>query len=427
MERNDLLKFIPKPENKDVIIYDISLKDLIEINVEEEYIKEINNFKLKKDEYEISKKAIEQYQNIINNIYLYKKNWSEENYLSFLQDDKITYSKLYGDVKKLENKITILNKKIADIDYKIKIQIAKDTKSIQETKEKIEDEIGKNKEDLQKLKDKLELCKDDLDSINRKIEENQEDFKIYQDMNSQLEKGTFICKCCGHQIKKVSENSYLFNRLYNNLENNKKQLEKLLQKKEKIQTSFDFYKDEISKIKIELSNNTTFKKQDFNLYQKKSLVVLRLEAQKDEILKELENTKKELEKNENTHKDHYIRLKENIKNYEQSIENLKKIKEYKEQIQDKIKTFNSSKEELKIIISKLEKYKKFLSIFFKIYEQKAAEYCGTDFKFKIFEFDNYELKPIFKIYYKSIDYEQLSKKSKDDIDKFLIQKFELFD
>jgi hypothetical protein len=38
MNRKQLINFIPKPENKDVIIYDLSLSDLIDKDVFKEYL-----------------------------------------------------------------------------------------------------------------------------------------------------------------------------------------------------------------------------------------------------------------------------------------------------------------------------------------------------------------------------------------------------
>ena len=76
---------------------------------------------------------------------------------------------------------------------------------------------------------------------------------------------------------------------------------------------------------------------------------------------------------------------------------------------------------------KMEQYKKFLTIFFKIYEQKANEFCGKDFKFKIFEFEDYKLIEKFEIYYKTIKYENLSIESKNKVDKILNEKFLILD
>ena len=41
MERKDIIKIIPEPKNEDVIVYDLTLKSLLDINVIEEYKKKL--------------------------------------------------------------------------------------------------------------------------------------------------------------------------------------------------------------------------------------------------------------------------------------------------------------------------------------------------------------------------------------------------
>ena len=55
----------------------------------------------------------------INKIYLFKSNWSEEDYLFHLQNEKKTYNTLYGPIKKLESNLDVLQKKIKMINDKI--------------------------------------------------------------------------------------------------------------------------------------------------------------------------------------------------------------------------------------------------------------------------------------------------------------------
>ena len=112
MNREKLIKFMPKPDNKDVILYDINLKDLIDINVLEEYKKILPSFINKKNEYILLKEKIKEYEKIIDNVFLYKPSWTEEDYLQNLQNAKKTYSILYGPIKKIETNIQILQNKV---------------------------------------------------------------------------------------------------------------------------------------------------------------------------------------------------------------------------------------------------------------------------------------------------------------------------
>ena len=86
MDRKTLIDFIPKPTNNDVIIYDLSLKNLIDIDVFDEYNKLLPIYYETKKNYQYYKNNIELYEKKLNTIFLYKTNWSEDDYLLNLQN-----------------------------------------------------------------------------------------------------------------------------------------------------------------------------------------------------------------------------------------------------------------------------------------------------------------------------------------------------
>ena len=424
--REDFIKFIPKPTNNDVILYDISLKELIDLDVYEEYKKLYAEYESKAKEYLALNKKIDEYSKKVNEAYLYKPSWTEKDYLENLQNDKKTYSILYNDIKKLENTIQISQKKIKSINQKIEIQTAKEQKEIANKKENIYIDIQKNREQLESLKVKLGSYKQDLEHINSQIEENQEDFQLLSAMDQELKLGDYKCKYCGSTVKVSSENSLIFKRLYKNVENNKLELEKLLTQKEKINNSISYYENEIKKVKIELNNNLQYTKQNYNFYQKKSVEILKLEALRDEAMNDISNAQKQLRNNPKLNSDRYKELKTRIDKYELSLENLKDLKEINSELAGEIDKYNKLTDELTEIADTLKKYLQFLTIFFKIYEQKANEYCGNNIKFKFFKIEKYKIWEIIEIKYGDTMYADLDKKTKEKVDKIIIEKFSIF-
>lgn len=427
MNRDILIGFIPTPTNKDVIIYDTSLKDLIDVDVMQEYKDLLPTYNLYCQKYLECKNKIENYEKELNNIYLYKTNWSEEDYLYNLQNDKKTYSILFQSVKKIENNIQVLQKKILMIDDKIQIQKAKEEKEIEEKKANINKKIDEN---INKLVSYKEICTDlksDNQQINNKIKENEEDFSILKEIVEDIQNGVCKCRYCGSKLSNVSEDSKFYKKTFKNLENNKKELEKLLEKKKKNEEQISICEKNINDLKEELKNDNNFKSQDLNFYRKKSIEILRLEAQRDLMINEIENLQKELESKNETKSQKFLELKDKIKKCELSLDNLKKIKSMKDDVQKYTLEYNKMKENLIEMKQKLEKYKKFLTIFFKIYEQKASDFCGKDFKFKIFEFDNYNLIEKFEVYYKTIEYKNLSPESKKIVDNVFKEKLIFYD
>lgn len=426
MNRDNFIKFIPKPKNSDVILYDTTLADLIDVDVLQEYNKLYPVFIKKKEEYTELKNKMDEYEKTINNIYLYKRNWSEEEYLQSLQNDKKTYATLYGEIKKIENNISMLQRNLNSINDKIKIQNAKENKKIEEKKDNIDKNIEKNKENLLNLKNYLDAYKLSLKQIDEQIQDNQEEFELLEKMQNKLDAGECKCELCGRTIKSVGEDSLLYQRLCKNAEKNKNNLEKLLFQKEKIELNVSYYESEIEKVKSNLKNDIEFKKENHNFYQKKSLEVLKLEALRDEILNNINNYQKQLDSNSKTKTKQFMQLKDNIEKYELSLNNLRKVKEIKAQTDEYIEEYRKKKEELKSIFSNIENYVKYIDIYYKILEQKASEYCGTDFKFKFHRIENYKLIPILEIQYQGIEYSKLDNETRQTVDTIIVEKFSIY-
>lgn len=426
MKRDDFVKFIPKPSNKDVILYDIDLKDLIDVDVLTEYNKLYPVFINKKGQYLDLKNKLEEYQKSIDNVYLVKPSWTEEDYLQNLQLVKKTYSTIFGEIKKIENNISMLQKNLKALNEKIQIQNAKEAKKINDKRDNIEKDIENNKEKLLNLKNYLETYNLSLKEIENRIADNQEEFELLSKMQSKLDEGKCKCELCGRTIKSVDEDSLFYNRLCDNFEKNKNQLEALLKQKEKIELNISYYESEIQKIKDNLNNDIQFKKENHNFYQKKNIEVLKLEALRDETINNISKLEKQLNDNSQVKSKQYLELKDKIEKYELSLNNLKKIKEIKSNSSNEIEKYNNLKLELKEMVDKMNLYIKYIDIYYKILEQKANEYCGSNFKFKFHEIDEYKLVPILKIYYNGIDYEWLSSSVREEVDRILIEKFEIY-
>lgn len=428
MTREDLINFIPKPTNQDVVVYDLSLKDIIEKDVLEEYQNLLPIYQSKIQEYKTCKANVEEYTQKINKTYLFKSNWSEEDYLFQLQNEKKTYATLYGPIKKIEGNITMLQKKVTIINDKIQMQNIKENKVIEDKKLKLEKNIDKNLDKAVSLKENIATLKIEEENLQRLIQDNQEEFNTIQQVVQEIQSGNCQCKYCGSILKNVSENSRFYKKTQKNLEENKIELEKLLEKKEKNNQKLEEYKKQYKEVMTELRNDTNFKKESTNAYHKKSIEILQLEGERDAMLNNISSLQKELEDNATTKKDNYLKVKEKITKYELSLENLQKIKELKKEMKEYTDKFAPLKAEILEMRAMLEKYKAFLSIYFKIYEQKAADFCGTDFKFKIFDFDEqYNLIEKFEIYYKTIRFENLTPTVQTMVNNLLQQKFVIYD
>ena len=426
LQREQIMKFIPKPNNKDIIIIDSSLKDLIEEDVFALYQNILPLYKTKKQEYLNLKEKIDINNKTINNIYLYNTSWNEEDYLYKLRNDKKTYNTLYYDIKKIENSIEMLNKKMRIMNDKIQMQQTKEQKKIEDKKNSINEDIDKNRNKLLELKEKLSFYKQEETIIIKNIAENEDEFSFLTDMEQSLKKGDYKCKYCGSIVKIYSENSLIYRRLKNNLESNKKELEELFTRKEDVDKNIAYYENEILKVKIELKNDIEFKKQDCNFYTKKTIEVLKLEALRDEIINNINEKEKELSSKPSIKSDKYLQLKNDIEKCELSLENLQKLKKVKNEMDSIIDIFNNTKNELIELHTQLQKCVKFIDIYYKICEKKINDFFGSDYNFKLHKINECDIKIVLEIHYKNIEYSELNKQDREEVDKNLSLKIGIF-
>ena len=363
-------------------------------------------------------------------MYLYNSSWGEKDYLLKLSDAKKVYSKLFGDVKKIENNITSLEKQITVANQKIELQKAKEENLIENSKKNVDERIEKNNQLLEQYRIKRNYFLDLLKRINKNIKENEEEFSILVDMQSHLQDKTFVCKYCGSKINITTENienSHIYKRLANNIMDNKTELTNLLARQSEIKANKDQYDKEMKRIQAELTNDISLKSQDNVFYTKKSQEILKLEGFRDEMINNIDELKKQLKTKSETNTDKYLSLKKEIERYEISLDNLSKIKQLKFKNSDLITNIDKLKKELLPMHEKIEKYVSFISIYFKIYEQKLTEFLGEDYKFNLFSFEDDSLKEILKITYKGLNYSDLSINEMENIDKYIYSKIQTFD
>ena len=89
MNRENVITIISEPKNEDVIVYDTTLIDLLDVNVFQEYRSTLNLYKLKKDKYILLDKEVKQYQEIVRQL--------EKRTKGFEDRKKDTVAEIYED------------------------------------------------------------------------------------------------------------------------------------------------------------------------------------------------------------------------------------------------------------------------------------------------------------------------------------------
>ena len=425
MLRKKIFEIVPKPSNKDVISYDEDLIDLLDIDVIFEYKNDFSIYEVKKNNYEIINAEIEQCRKNIDNIFLFNKKWTKQDYVLELQKEKKNYSKLYSDIKKIENNISILEKKYKAFNEKIIIQTNKDSKEKEEKKQMLDKEIKDLKSEISIKNNTLKEIEKNQKNYIQKITELKDEIELISSMKKELNENEYKCKYCGSTIKSDYLKQRISKLLDKNLLNSEQKLQIIEKEKKQKESEILNLKTKLKQLRQNLKNDISFKKEDYNFYSKKSVAVLKLECERNKILKELEKLRKILIKNPKANSKNFLDMKNRISQYELSIDNMEELGQQKYFLQKKIVEKSNFKNELIPLNKKISKYKKFLEIYFKIYQQKINDFLGSEFKIKLYRFEDLKLIEICDIYYNDIIIQDLGIKDMQKVEKILNEKLSL--
>lgn len=393
ISREDIFNIIPTPKNEDVIIYDTTLKDLLDTNVLSEYEVICKRIEVEKENYKRLETEIEHYKKVINDSYLYAPDWNEVDYIDVLRKERKNYSTLFGEMKKMQSQLDIMQRKCNSINEQIELQKKKDLKEIEDKKKSIDIDIATKEKDVAKIEKQLEYLSGEASRIIDFIGFVQDQIKMLEGIKGK-DVSRAIDKC----------NTKL------------KRLDVALNKNT---VSIQIQKEKLKQSNIQLRNLIQFKQQDFTFYVKKSTRVLELEAQRDQVTNEMIELKQKIENDPITKDKSYQEVVGNIEKFETSLENLKKIKEYKANFSGKLESFKKVKELLLTHLSQRKEYVRFLDIYYKIYEQKANDYFGPDIKFKFHEIIDDQISLTTKITYKGQDLSLLNYQQREELEERL--------
>lgn len=415
MNRNALLSIIPKINNEDVIVYDISLSPLLNVNVFEKYNELLLEFEKNKNNFIYKNDIYKEYQNKINNSILTEKRWEEQDYIIALKNLEISYSKMFGDIKKLENNLKISENNIEKINEKIKIQQKLDSEEIENEKNEYDETMKKLKNDKIKIEYDIKIIKNDIKYAEKELELCNKEFKLLYKTYKSIEEGKeCVCELCGSNINTQSQYFEIISEKVKNNTDIIKHKEKIVSdKKDELKTLQRKIKD----IDYEMDRLINIKYNSNLLYTKKSKQILQLEANKRDLIKKKNFFKNELRNNKSINSIKYIELKNKIEDYKNSLQTLKDLKEINENIIPLKKELEELFALCKNNKKQLEMYIKFIKIYYKICESKINTFFGNNFKFIFADFDDIKVIELLKVFYKGIEYSQLDPQTQKECDK----------
>lgn len=414
--RNSILKRIPLPEDKDIIIYNKNFLELIDKDVQELYNSNLEVFKTLNKEYLNLCKEKKECEDFINNLSLVNKSYDENAYVKKIQELETVYAKKFAKIKSIEKRISIYENRVSELNRKIDNQNYLEQKYVNEQKEKNIELLRKDTVYLGELETCAKFFTDYYNEYGYiiKILDEEIDFE-QKKLKKCLEENT-NCKECGKKIypsaKKIQAN---IDKLQARLE---KHTEKCIELKEKR----DNYRKQLSKLKKEISSlKEQIQMSDYS-YTKKSEETLKLESAKFKVFDEINDLQNELKQAKETEGKEYERLKLQIEVYKTSLENYleaRRISKRIREIQEKLKPIQEKMNDYK---DSLELYTEFLDIKYKVYEKNLNVFFENRVKLKLFERDGLYFKKVCKIKFDNIDILYLNPKQSKELNSFIVKK-----
>ena len=423
--RTSLLKIIETPNNSEVVYYNTKFVDLINVDVDRLYADELSKYCELEEQCERTNKKITEYNERLKQLDESKKKLTEQEHINKIQALEIEYTQKYKDVKTLEHKLDIYKGKLTNIDNKIEIQKAKELKQLANKKQSVFSQKEKIKTSIANIKTLLELNEKVARFVAEKLETYQKKYFYTDKYGEAIKNGTFVCEYCKGHIHSKKTKDTLLEENEANKQNILVELEKVTKEAEKNAYEKIKLQCDLSNLRAELKNLEQIDSQDLFTYEKKSMEVLKLEASKFRIQEEMYEIEELYNERMAFYGNKLFKLRQDLTSYKESLNNLREINEAKKTAKTDIENYQKDLDQLKRLKANLLLHCDFLMIRNKIIEKKLNELFDLKLKFELFEQQDIRIKPKTVIYYNNIELRHLSPEEQKEVNKMICDKISL--
>lgn len=414
--RKKILKLIPLPEDKEVIIYNKSFSDFINKDVQELYeinLEQYNENSTKIQELKANIKAAEEF---INNAAIVNKKLDEKGHIIKIKELETEYAQKYAKIKSFERKISMYSSRIQKISSEIDFHISEGKKFSKQKEEELNEKININNFKIGELETYYRYYKEyynEYSLLSKML--NKELAAQEKILRSALDDNT-ICRQCRKRYypsaTSVTRNMKVIQDRLDQYNNN---FTLVKQKAEEYKKQAKLLKEENKSMKEQIKN---FK----FIYSKKSDKVLNLEAVKFGLFNDIEALEEELKAEVQKKGKEYQQLKNKINTYKTSLDNLIAIKQTAKELQIYKEELQQILEKQKLYINNLDFIIKFLDIKFKLYTKNLKTFFDERVKIDLFEIQEYNINEICNIEFDNIKMEFLNAEGYKELNDFLVTK-----
>lgn len=414
--RKKILKLIPLPEDKEVIIYNKSFSDFINKDVQELYEINLEQYNENSTKIQELKANIKSAEEFINNAAIVNKKLDEKGHIIKIKELETEYAQKYAKIKSFERKISMYSSRIQKISSEIDFHISEGKKFSKQKEEELNEKININNFKIGELETYYRYYKEyynEYSLLSKML--NKELAAQEKILRSALDDNT-ICRQCRKRYypsaTSVTRNMKVIQDRLDQYNNN---FTLVKQKAEEYKKQAKLLKEENKSMKEQIKN---FK----FIYSKKSDKVLNLEAVKFGLFNDIEALEEELKAEVQKKGKEYQQLKNKINTYKTSLDNLIAIKQTAKELQIYKEELQQILEKQKLYINNLDFIIKFLDIKFKLYTKNLKTFFDERVKIDLFEIQEYNINEICNIEFDNIKMEFLNAEGYKELNDFLVTK-----
>lgn len=419
--RKKILKSFSMPQDEDILVYNANFLHLADKDVEDLYEKYYTQYVEKNDKYKELTKKLNDYDDFLSNAKLISPNLSEQGHVKKIQELETEYAKKYGDIKNVEKKLQMYENRILQQNSKIAKKMQEQESLFQKEKENKINELNDTHIKIGQYETYIQFFNDFAKDHKLLIEMLEKEKARYEEMFELAEKEADRCRECrtrrypaaktiNTNIEKIQQRIDQHNKDYELAVDKKKEYRYQLKR---AQVKALELKDEIS-----LSEST---------YAKKSPEVLQLEGAKFGFIEDMGKAQEELDKLISTQSRDFKLLKDKIKAYRESLNNLLQMQKMSSEI-GKLKELQAQYEEqLDFIIPKLNLLTQFIDVKHKVFEDRLNGMFDGRIKFKFFELEDYAFSEVCEMKFDNVDVSFLTQEQAKEMNQLIVSRFRYID
>lgn len=419
--RKKILKSFSMPEDEDILVYNANFLHLVDKDVEDLYGKYYTQYIEKNDKYTELTNKLNEYDEFLSNAKLINENLSEQEHIKKIQELETEYNRKYGNIKSVEKKLQMYENRILQQNFKIAQKMQEQEDFFQKEKQRKIYELNDTHIKIGQYETYIQFFKDFAKDHKLLIEMLEKEKARYEEMFELAEKEADRCRECRTRrypaAKTINTN---IEKIQQRIDEHNRDYELAVDKKKE-------YKYQLKRAQVKALELTDEIKLSESTYAKKSPEVLQLEGVKFGLIEDMGKAQEELEALIGVQSKEFKLLKDKIKAYRDSLNNLLQMQKMSSEIGNLKELQAQYREQLDLIIPKLNLLTQFIDVKHKVFEDRLNGMFDGRIKFKFFELEDYAFREVCEMKFDNVDVSFLTQEQAKEMNQLIVSRFRYID